>query len=418
MYVFYPHGSKKISDVRFFKTIDSDTSQTGYQLPDVIAHDQEILNWEYYNQPELYKARFSATDLSPWRQLRNQWSINFNLRSLAMLDWAGIYDHSILIHSETNSPDLVQYQQNGFLTVYYWSHAIIARDWYRFAQHDFRLAQPASNQKKFLIYCRDWSHRREYRLKFLELLVQNQLDIDCQTSVMHINSDNIPISQYKFINSAFELDDAKCLDNIPTNLYSSTASASYQPEDFVATELSVVLETEFDGSRIHLTEKTLRPIACGHPFVLAAGPGALEYLKNYGFKTFDPWIDESYDQEPDSLKRLQKIIGAMKQVQSLTGVKKEEFETGVRAIAEFNKKHFFSKEFFVLVENELKQNLNKAFCKIKKTRGKRYLEFIALAKKHKVSAPGAQRADRTRFLRQLRQSCPVDQSNPQVDSDT
>jgi hypothetical protein len=48
-----------------------------------------------------------------------------------------------------------------------------------------------------------------------------------------------------------------------------------------------VAETVFD-TRIHLTEKTLRPIACGHPFILAAGPGSLKYLQTYGFRTFSP----------------------------------------------------------------------------------------------------------------------------------
>jgi hypothetical protein len=31
-------------------------------------------------------------------------------------------------------------------------------------------------------------------------------------------------------------------------------------------------------------------------------------MKQYGFKTFDKWWDESYDEEPDDWKRLQMII--------------------------------------------------------------------------------------------------------------
>jgi hypothetical protein len=44
-----------------------------------------------------------------------------------------------------------------------------------------------------------------------------------------------------------------------------------------------------------LTEKALRPIACGQPFILAATPGSLQYLRSYGFKTFSGYIDETYD---------------------------------------------------------------------------------------------------------------------------
>jgi hypothetical protein len=103
------------------------------------------------------------------------------------------------------------------------------------------------------------------------------------------------------------LDFPELIDQFLDNKFSSAASADYDPNDFINSEISVILETVFDDRRIHLTEKTLKPIACGHPFILAAGPGALEYIRSYGFKTFAPYIDESYDQETDSLKRLEKI---------------------------------------------------------------------------------------------------------------
>ena len=125
----------------------------------------------------------------------------------------------------------------------------------------------------------------------------------------------------------------------------------------------------FDDSRIHLTEKILRPIACGHPFVLAAGPRSLEYLRSYGFKTFAPWIDESYDQEPDSLRRLEKIINSMNKINSLGVQEFNCFLLEIRRIAEFNKKHFFSDAFQQQVIGELKTNLTHAIQHIKKPRG-------------------------------------------------
>ena len=412
VYVFQPHGSKKISDLTWFENYNQDTA---WQLPEVFAHDQEILDWEFYNQPAHYLDRPDPEDLSLWRQLRNKFSVNFNLKSIALLDFAGIYDQTVLIHSEKNSKDLIKYQQNGFVCVHYWAHAVIAQDWYRFAEHDTRLDKTIPTQKKFLIYCRDWSHRREYRLKFLELLVKNNLNCVSQTSVMHVNSENVHISQHQFANPAFELTDPDLINCIPSNTFSSAASADYEYFDFINAEISVVLETIFDDSRIHLTEKTLRPIACGHPFILAAGPGALEYIQSYGFKTFAPWIDESYDLESNSLRRLEKIIQAMKQIQNLQGQELVDFQMGIKQIAEFNKKHFFSKEFLNQVETELKDNLHTAFDAVKQTRGKNYLDFIKLSKKHQAQSPSGKRVDRTRFLRQLRRSCRVDRSNPPGD---
>ena len=326
-----------------------------------------------------------------------------------------IYDQAILIHSEKNSADLEKYKQNGFICVHYWAHAVIARDWYRFAKHDTRLHAKAQPQNKFLIYCRDWSNQREYRLKFLELLVQHNLNGVSQTSVMHTNSENVSFSDYKFLNPKFELNDPQSILQIPSNKFPSTASAYYDPEDFVNTEISVVLETVVDDCRVHLTEKTFRPIACGHPFLLAAGPGALDYIRSYGFKTFAPWIDESYDLEPDSPRRLEKIIESMKQIQNLQGQELVEFRRETKQIAEFNKMHFFSDEFFNAVQSELKNNLDNACGQVTQTQGKHYLELLRLMKMQKNVFPRQDRQSRTQFLRQLRLSCRDVQSSPWAD---
>lgn len=44
-----------------------------------------------------------------------------------------------------------------------------------------------------------------------------------------------------------------------------------------------------------ISEKTYRCFALQHPFILLARPGTLAELRRQGFKTFSPWIDESYD---------------------------------------------------------------------------------------------------------------------------
>ena len=411
VYVFRPHGSKKISDFEFLKSYDQDTT---WEFPAVVVHDQEPLDWNLYNHPDQY------IELDSWKKkskpseyidLRNRYFSHFNLKSLCILR-SPAYDFSILIHSEKNSEDLDKYQQIGLIGVHYWSHAVISRDWYRFAEHDTRLCSNIIKKNKFLIYCRDWSHRREYRLKFMEMLVENKLDQHSQVSLMHTNSENTHFLQHKFLNPKLKLTKPELISKIPCNHLGATASADYDYIDYVSTHVSVVLETVFDGSRIHLTEKTLRPIACGHPFILAAGPGSLEYIKSYGFKTFDPWIDESYDNELDSCKRLEKIIQSMKKIQNLQGQELESFLQGIKHIAEFNKKHFFSLKFFNLLKNELKNNLCVAHKKVKKSQGKYYLEYLRLVKKHKLLHQMIYRRELTALVRQLRQPGRGGPSNP------
>lgn len=44
-----------------------------------------------------------------------------------------------------------------------------------------------------------------------------------------------------------------------------------------------------------ITEKTYRTILMKQPFILFSNPYALKYLRDAGYKTFSPFIDESYD---------------------------------------------------------------------------------------------------------------------------
>ena len=58
-----------------------------------------------------------------------------------------------------------------------------------------------------------------------------------------------------------------------------------------------------------------------HPFIVFGNPHTLKILKNYGFKTFDKIIDESYDNEFDSKKRFEM---AYSEVKKLNNISKEE----------------------------------------------------------------------------------------------
>jgi hypothetical protein len=360
LYVFRPHGSKDIFDLNQFE--HNPSINYGAPLaPVIICHDQEILDFSSH------KFEYSADRLQNILKKRNPNDTTIDLvmmfySNLPMFpnfkpSWLNVglfQDWSILLHSEQNSPDVEQFSQVGFLPVYYWSHAMIARDWYRFAEHDIRLEQ-RHVEKTFLVYCRDWTPKREYRLKFLDLLISAELVNDCVISTQHTNNQGVHLLDYQIQDPRFLVDTKKLLC-IPDNNSLPCASADYDVKDIVSTAVSVVLETVVDGVKIHLTEKILRPIACSHPFVIIAGPGALAYLQRYGFLTFGDIWDESYDHEPDTVKRMEMIIQTMKQIQQLS----ESDWKKVNAITEYNKQHFFSEKFMAQITDELQTNLNSA----------------------------------------------------------
>jgi hypothetical protein len=65
------------------------------------------------------------------------------------------------------------------------------------------------------------------------------------------------------------------------------------------TFVMLTLETNDQGYSSHcqqVSEKTYKAIQIGMPFILfTSRPGILKHLKSLGFKTFHPYIDESYD---------------------------------------------------------------------------------------------------------------------------
>jgi hypothetical protein len=122
----------------------------------------------------------------------------------------------------------------------------------------------------------------------------------------------------------------------------------------------MVLETLFDDTRLHLTEKTLRPIACGRPFILMATHGSLQYLRDYGFRTFDGIIDETYDTITDPRQRLDAVIQEMSRIAALNRSEKYILWKQLYKIARFNQGLFFSKDWQQSISQEFLTNLYRA----------------------------------------------------------
>jgi hypothetical protein len=53
-----------------------------------------------------------------------------------------------------------------------------------------------------------------------------------------------------------------------------------------------------------LSEKPFKVIAQLTPFIIVSTPFYMKKLRELGFKTFSPWIDESYDEEENHEKRM------------------------------------------------------------------------------------------------------------------
>lgn len=82
--------------------------------------------------------------------------------------------------------------------------------------------------------------------------------------------------------------------------------------------LDIVNESRFAQPTANLSEKTTQAIQFMTPFILVAPPKSLEYLKTFGFKTFDKWWDESYDNCLSHTLRLEKVLELINYINSLS----------------------------------------------------------------------------------------------------
>ena len=96
----------------------------------------------------------------------------------------------------------------------------------------------------------------------------------------------------------------------------STVDCNFK-DFYTESYVHITSETVFDDNpSIFFSEKTWRPIINLQPFIYLGNYGALEKLKNLGFKTFHPYIDESYDSVRDPKMRFLLIAREIKKLAS------------------------------------------------------------------------------------------------------
>lgn len=129
-------------------------------------------------------------------------------------------------------------------------------------------------------------------------------------------------------------------------------SGDYQrfvnPNWYDETFCSVVIETRTNHKITWITEKTCKPLAFYHPFLIVTAPGHLAKLKNLGFETFDNLFDESYDQEIDFKKRCEIIKN------NLHNLEPGKYDRFTQQKLLHNHEHFFNQTLVEsIIENEI-----------------------------------------------------------------
>lgn len=106
--------------------------------------------------------------------------------------------------------------------------------------------------------------------------------------------------------------------------------------------LHIVTETLFSGENCFLSEKVFRPIINLQPFLIFGQPRSLIKLKQLGFKTFSPFINEMYDLEVDDKKRLLMLEKEILKFATMSIQEIHEWYYSIKDILIYNQKHLAS----------------------------------------------------------------------------
>ena len=340
---FMPFGATRLDDIenRFIKEGDVDCA--------IFCYDQEPLI-KFYNT-EVF--------------IENQ-------------DWShadGFY-WTILLNTELDSePKTEILERFRFLDCYYFHHGLAASDWFRGAQFwpQFVPLEKRKLKHKFISFNRLTSDDRVYR----SLLVNELVNYDLLGKGLISYSKKCPMGgtyseellKHEAIPKTLALEAVANISQIKGEL-----RIDYKEEEFIPNQsyniscipecmetfLYVVSETCYWGRKKHLTEKIFKPVVCRMPFILVGPAHNLEYLRSYGFKTFNKWIDESYDTVENDIERMHQIGKELDRICRLSTAELTDMLLEMKAVLDHNFNRFFSYEFVADVWGELETNFSSA----------------------------------------------------------
>lgn len=118
----------------------------------------------------------------------------------------------------------------------------------------------------------------------------------------------------------------------------------------------IVTETWLvDEYMTYITEKTLRPILRLQPFIHIGPPNHLKHLRELGFKTFSPFINEAYDEVVDKKQRLKMIFAEIDRLLAMDIKTLHESYKAIWPVLEYNYQFFYNNvgKLFPKVANNL-----------------------------------------------------------------
>jgi hypothetical protein len=265
-----------------------------------------------------------------------------------------------IVTSERSSSQVDQLcNRLGWQQHYYFFHGWAALDWYRGYDRSNLISNPGDRSitKTFIMPNRIIGGRRQHRLELLYYIFKSNLMNNYISCPSTCPAELQPIEEL-VKNIAPDAVQVFQAQNLPLNMPNETDHPMHSCwlslfDESADSLLYLVTETVADEQRLHLTEKTFKPICLRMPFIILGTQGSLEYLRSYGFQTFATVWDESYDLVMDDHERILAIAALLQELDAKTILERQQLFDQARDIVEHNFNHFYSGGFEEILWQEL-----------------------------------------------------------------
>lgn len=255
----------------------------------------------------------------------------------------------------------------GWKSHYYFYHGWACKDWFRGYDKTFLIprAQDRTPTRTFMSPNRIIAGKRDHRVLFLYNVFKHGLENNWISAPRVCAYEKVDISViaskynniYPDIEQVFNSADLPILfpgeqEQYMTSCWLTNFKESADSLVYVPTE------TVYFGRRLHITEKTFKAIALEMPFVLMAPAHSLDYMRSYGFRTFAGIFDESYDEETDDVRRIEKVTKLLKELDTLSVAERQQIHRACLPIVQHNFEHFYGTGLENILWPELLNMLN------------------------------------------------------------
>ena len=254
----------------------------------------------------------------------------------------------------------------GWRSHYYFFHGWACLDWYRGYDRTFLFQswQDRRPTRTFMSPNRIIGGERDHRVLWIYHVLENQLQHNHISAPRICPYENVHVSEIAKKYSSTYPDIKQRLDESDLPWLFQGEETQHMTSCWLGnfaevndSMIYVPTETVYFGDRTHITEKTFKAIALGMPFILVAAAGSLEYLREYGFRTFHDIWDESYDSNTDDLSRLRQVSDLLADIDSMSPRERASIYRHCWPIIEHNWNHFYHGGLERVLWNELQNML-------------------------------------------------------------